>query len=199
MYYLPDSGAVLASHSAIRQAFPSVSFPSSMADIDLADFGVYPLVPTEPGHDPITQDATEGQPAQKYGQWTQTWVITDAAPDVVAQRQAQQREQDRAQIAARRYTAETAGITVNGMAIDTSRDSQSLITGTALQATIDATYTCRWKTASGFVDLTASQILSMAAAVRTHVQGCFDREAVLLDQLATGTLTPDMLEQGWPQ
>lgn len=199
MYYLPDSNTVMASHSEIRQAFPSVSFPSSMADIDLADFGVYPLIPTEPGYDPITQDATEGQPVQIDGQWTQTWTITDAAPDVVAQRQAQQREQDRAQIAARRYAAETAGITVNSMAIDTSRDSQSLITGAALQATIDAAYTCRWKTASGFVDLSSAQILAMATAVRAHVQACFDREAELLDQLAAGTLTPNMLEQGWPQ
>ncbi len=101
-------------------------------------------------------------------------------------------------IAARRYQAETAGTTVDGAQVDTGRDSQSLITGAALQATLDAAYTCRWKTAAGFVDLSATQILAMAAAVRAHVQACFDREAELLGELAAGTLTADMLEQGWP-
>ncbi len=101
-------------------------------------------------------------------------------------------------IAERRYQAETAGIAMDGYQVDTSRDSQSLITGAALQATLDATYTCRWKTASGFVDLSATQILALATAVRAHVQACFDREAVLLGEVAAGTFTADQLEQGWP-
>lgn len=122
----------------------------------------------------------------------------DAEAAALAEQESQ-RAGATAAIAERRYQMETAGITVNGLSIDTSRNSQSLITGAALQATIDSTYTCRWKTASGFVDLSAQQILDLATAVRAHVQACFDREAELLDQLAAGTLTPDMLEQGWPQ
>jgi hypothetical protein len=102
-------------------------------------------------------------------------------------------------IAERRYRAETAGITVEGDQVDTGRDSQSLITGAALQAILDAAYTCRWKTASGFVDLTAQQILALAAAVRNHVQACFDREAELLGEVEAGTFTADLLEKGWPQ
>jgi hypothetical protein len=102
-------------------------------------------------------------------------------------------------IAERRYRAETAGIAMDGYRVDTSRDSQSLITGAALQATLDAAYTCRWKTQAGFVDLSATQILALATAVRAHVQACFDREAVLLGEVAAGTFTADLLEQGWPQ
>jgi hypothetical protein len=48
-----------------------------------------------------------------------------------------------ADIAAARYEAETGGITVSGMAIQTDRESQGLITGAALAATIDPAYTCR--------------------------------------------------------
>jgi hypothetical protein len=121
------------------------------------------------------------------GVWTAPLPAPEPAPDWPAL------------IAERRYRAETAGIVVNGMSIDTSRDSQSLITGAALQATIDSTYTCRWKTASGFVDLSAAQILALAAAVRAHVQACFDREAELLGEVEAGTFTADLLEQGWPQ
>ncbi|QIE87029.1 DUF4376 domain-containing protein [Pseudomonas nitroreducens] len=101
-------------------------------------------------------------------------------------------------IAARRYQAETAGITVNSMDVPTDRDSQAMVTGAALQAVIDQNYTCQWKTADGFVDLAAQQIIALASAMRAHVQACFDREAALLDALAAGTYTDDQLDQGWP-
>lgn len=104
----------------------------------------------------------------------------------------------KALIAARRYQAETAGITVNGMPLDTGRDSQALVTGAALAAVIDQNYTCQWKTADGFVDLAAQQIIALASAMRAHVQACFDREAALLDALAAGTYTDEQLDQGWP-
>lgn len=101
-------------------------------------------------------------------------------------------------IADRRWQAEVAGITVNGMQVDTGRDSQALITGAALQATIDPACTVRWKTGAGFVELNSQEIIGMATAVRAHVQACFDREAELVDAFANGAFTADMLEQGWP-
>lgn len=104
----------------------------------------------------------------------------------------------KAVVAARRYQAETAGITVNGMDVPTDRDSQAMVTGAALASVIDPNYTCQWKTADGFVDLVAQQIIALASAMRAHVQACFDREAVLLDALAAGTYTDEQLDQGWP-
>lgn len=104
----------------------------------------------------------------------------------------------RSEIAARRYQAETAGITVNGMDVPTDRDSQAMVTGAALQAVIDQNYTCQWKTAGGFVDMDAPQIIALASAMRAHVQACFDREAALLDALTAGTYTDEQLDQGWP-
>lgn len=76
--------------------------------------------------------------------------------------------------------AETAGIDVNGFTVRTDRESQALITGAALKAMQDSTYSCRWKGVGGFIELTAPQILAIADAVRAHVQSCFDREAELL-------------------
>jgi hypothetical protein len=83
------------------------------------------------------------------------------------------------EIAAARWKAEVGGVAVGGMTVDTSRESQALITGAALAATLDADYTCRWKTAGGFVDLDAKTVIAVAQAVRAHVQECFDREAEL--------------------
>ena len=108
-------------------------------------------------------------------------------------------EQWTAQIAARRYAAETAGTTIDGMPIDTGRDSQGLITGAAVQAIIDPAYSLHWKTSAGFVELTGQQILGVASMVRAHVQSCFNREAELLGAVADGSITAEVLEEGWPQ
>ncbi|WP_313128899.1 DUF4376 domain-containing protein [Stutzerimonas nitrititolerans] len=101
-------------------------------------------------------------------------------------------------IAARRWQAEVAGISLSGMQIDTGRDSQALITGATVQAMLEPSYVLSWKTVNGFVDLTAEQIIRVASAVRAHVQACFDREADLLNKLAIGTFDESMLDKGWP-
>ena len=113
-------------------------------------------------------------------------------------REAKVRSNRASQIAARRYAAEVSGITVEGMPIATDRDSNSLITGAALAASLDPSYSVQWKTSDGFVTLSAAQILGLASAVRARVQACFNREAVLLGAVADGTITSEMLEEGWP-
>lgn len=123
----------------------------------------------------------------------------DFSQMITAEDKAEQaRQATVAAIAARRWEAETAGITVNGTAIDTGRDSQALITGAAVSAMLDPAYSVRWKTPAGFIDLAGEQIIAMATAVRVHVQACFDREAELLEALANGSFTESMLEEGWP-
>lgn len=105
---------------------------------------------------------------------------------------------NKAAIAARRYVAETGGITLNGMAIDTGRDSQALITGARLAGMDDPTYVCNWKTPEGFLQLDADTVKAIATAVRAHVQACFDREADLLAMLDAGSYTEASLDEGWP-
>ena len=101
-------------------------------------------------------------------------------------------------IAARRYEAEIAGITINGLPINTDDRSKLLINGAALEATIDPAYVMQWKTPDGFVELSGAQVIGIARAIRAHVQACFDREAELLAALEAGTLTGAMLDDGWP-
>ena len=102
------------------------------------------------------------------------------------------------QIAARRFEVETGGVTVAGVQINTERDSQSLLTGAAFAASLDPEYRIKWKAATGFVDLTGEQILGIASQVRAFVQACFNREAELLGAVADGSITAEMLEDGWP-
>lgn len=101
-------------------------------------------------------------------------------------------------IVARRFQAETGGVIVEGIQVNTERDSQALLTGAAFAASLDPAYQIKWKAATGFVDLTAQQIIGVASAVRTFVQASFDREAELLGAVADGSITAEMLEEGWP-
>jgi len=96
----------------------------------------------------------------------------------------------KSEIAASRYTTETAGIKYGNYFIATDRDSQALITGAALAAIRDSAYTVRWKTSDGFVPLTAAQVIEIAQVVRDHVQDCFDKEAVY-DESIDGCTTDE--------
>jgi hypothetical protein len=77
-------------------------------------------------------------------------------------------------LASYRYGREVGGI--GGFSTD--RESQALLTGAALAATLDANYTVEWKGSNGWVTLTAAQLLASAQAVRAHVQACFSNERV---------------------
>ncbi|MBC8980740.1 MULTISPECIES: DUF4376 domain-containing protein [Pseudomonas] len=101
-------------------------------------------------------------------------------------------------IANARFKHETGGISVDGIVIDTGRDSQALITGAALSAMLDPNYVCTWKAVSGAVALNANDLIAIASAIRSHVQACFDRELALLAALANGSFTAGMVDEGWP-
>lgn len=101
-------------------------------------------------------------------------------------------------IAARRYQAEVSGITIDGIQVETDDRAKLLINGAAVEAMIDPNYIMQWKTSGGFVELTGAQVIVIARSVRAHVQACFDRESELIEALNAGSLTEDMLDQGWP-
>lgn len=97
-----------------------------------------------------------------------------------------------------RYDNETKGIVVQGIPVGTGRDSQGLISGACLAALLDPEYVVNWKGDGGvFVQLNAQQIISLATAVRAHVQSCFDREYELITHINNGTFKESMLTEGW--
>lgn len=101
-------------------------------------------------------------------------------------------------VAAERFKREAIGVYVDGLQIETTRDSQALIASTGLSAVLDPEYRCNFKTVGGFVEIGAAQIITIAKAVRAHVQACFDRELTLLRAIEAGEYHDEMLSQGWP-
>lgn len=131
---------------------------------------------------------------KKVAQWVGgEWIVLDVAPAPV-----EPTPDWMALIAARRWAAETGGIVLGGMPVDTDDRSKLLINGAALRASRDSGYTLHWKTVEGFIDLPADQVLIMADAVSDHVQACFTRESELQAAVVDGSITAEMIEQGWP-
>lgn len=73
----------------LRKENPGTSFPATMPDERLADWGVFPVaVTTPPAFDPLTQKLVEEQPVNIGGTWTQVWsVVALDADELEAKRQ----------------------------------------------------------------------------------------------------------------
>ena len=163
-----------------------------MSEAQLAELGVFPCDEIKP---PLEWTQHHGTPVIEVadGRATATYPVLDYSPEEVAGILEVAKERKRSEIAAARYEAEIAGVEAGGMTIKTDRESQALITGAALQAFVDPDYTCTWKTVDGFVELTSLQIKGAAMYVRSHVQGCFNKEATLAAQIQEAQ-TPEELD-----
>ena len=186
----------LSNSIPFRLHLPEGRTRTSLHELDeaqLAELGIYPVDEVKPA---LTWTQHHGAPVIEVtdGRATATYPVLDYSSDEVAGILEAAKERKRSEIAAARWEAETAGIDVNGFTVRTDRESQALITGAALKAMQDNTYSCRWKTESGFVELTALQISAVADAVRSHVQGCFDREADWVRQIKDAE-TPGEVEK----
>ena len=91
--------------------------------------------------------------------------------------------------ATKRYAVETGGVVIDGMRVMTDRQSQSLITGAYNYVQANPDVTVNFKTASGFVELTAAQMTAIANAVGAHVKASFAAEGEVDKQIIAGTIT----------
>lgn len=113
------------------------------------------------------------------------------------------RAQRLTELAALRFTQETAGLTVNGARIETDRAAQSLLTGAVALIGLDPNRVLDWKTAAGaWVSLDAPTVQALALAVAAHVEACFSAERAHAEALAAldtaEALMAYDLTVGWP-
>ena len=110
---------------------------------------------------------------------------------------AAERNGRRDEIRRKRDRALNAGVTVRGMKFHTDDFSQQRIYGAAVAVMRDPSLIIKWKTVGGaFVPLDSEELLTVADAVRAHVQACYDREAELLAELDAGNALD--MGSGWP-
>jgi len=71
----------------LRRDNPNTSFPRNPSDALLADWSVFPVIKQEPPSiNPATQNLNQTNPTLVDGQWLQTWQITDATSEEIAER-----------------------------------------------------------------------------------------------------------------
>ena len=100
----------------------------------------------------------------------------------------------------KRWQVETGGITVAGATVDTSRESQAMITGAYAYSQANPTEMIKFKAASGWVSLDAATLAVIATAVGAHVQACFAVEESVAAEIVAGTITSteEIDAAGWP-
>lgn len=96
-----------------------------------------------------------------------------------------------AHAANQRWRLEVGGINVNGMPVDTSRESQALIHGAFSLAQISSEARFRFKAGDQFLSLNAAQIIAIGQAVAEHVQACFAWEAAVLEAISAGEISSE--------
>jgi leucyl aminopeptidase (aminopeptidase T) len=84
----------------LRRDNPQVSFPRVIPDDTLAEYDVYPVAETPAPEITHAQNVAEAF-EQIGGVWTQTWTVTDASADEIAQRVGAQWREVRAERNAR--------------------------------------------------------------------------------------------------
>lgn len=88
-----------------------------------------------------------------------------------------------------RWAKEIGGITIQGLPVDTTRDSQAMINGAFNLVTAEPSTVIKFKTPAGFVELDAAAMTAIAVAVGQHVQSVFATEAQVNADIEAGTIT----------
>lgn len=87
MYVLVKSGsAEYYALENLRIDYPHISFPEVITKEIAAEFNVYPCAVVVAPVVDHTKDLAVGPPEQVKGAWQQSWVISNASADEVAQR-----------------------------------------------------------------------------------------------------------------
>ncbi|KJS31641.1 MAG: hypothetical protein VR64_10605 [Desulfatitalea sp. BRH_c12] len=107
-----------------------------------------------------------------------------------------------ADLARIRWEKETGGITIDGAAIATDRESQSLITGAWVRCQQHPDVLIDWKADSGWVKIDRATVEAIADAVGSHVQACFTCEKAHADALTVldtiAAIDAYDIAAGWP-
>ncbi|WFP74492.1 DUF4376 domain-containing protein [Mesorhizobium sp. WSM4906] len=91
--------------------------------------------------------------------------------------------------AEKRWEKETGGVTIAGVQVSTSRDSQAMITGAYSYSEANPDETIKFKAASGWIEMDHNTVVAVANAVGAHVQACFSIEQAVSEAIAAGTIT----------
>lgn len=156
-----------------------------LTEEQLAELGIYPVTEIRPEIKEETQFYGEPVVTVENGKAVAVYPVVDKTKEQIRQELESARGQKLAELAEARWREETGGLTLpDGTVIKTDRESQSMLTAAAFSLHVDPTSKIEWKADGGkWVDLDSRQLLTIAMAVREHVQNCFSRERALSERV----------------
>lgn len=81
-----DFGPEIYDIGRLRVDYPETLFPYVLSDELLAEYSIYPLLPTPQPEIDYTKNVEAGTPVFANGNWEQTWIVVDATEEQKTQR-----------------------------------------------------------------------------------------------------------------
>lgn len=179
----------------LRRDNPNVSFPKTIPEETLLDYGVHSYIDTpQPSFNPVTHSISE-EFTTSNGAWYRTWSVAELPAEQVIPLLI-------SQIAYDRYAKESSGLiwtdlNSSSWFIDTTIESQNRLSAavTTIQSNMRIENSV-WKCADTqgnvvFRPTTHAELVDIAQQVQSLVQKCFDAEAAAYAKLQNTDFTAD--------
>ena len=75
MYFNPSDGIFYQSIYDVRSSFQNTSFPAVVSDDVLIEMGIFPVNPSSPEYDPLTERVEQALPVLVDGHYVQQWSV----------------------------------------------------------------------------------------------------------------------------
>lgn len=101
------------------------------------------------------------------------------------------------QLADARWREETAGFMYNGHEFHSDRESQDRFFQAYMASLADPTFTTVWKTKNGWLEMTALDFITLYNEFQTFLQGLYQKEKALQEQVEAATTIDGLNEIEW--
>lgn len=190
---------ILEGPRELPRSFANITGFHNLSDQELAKYGWHPF---EEGGDSVIE--TVERPVTRRIRLDEGKVKIDTATTLGTEQEkiaavAELRRQALSRLSERRWSAETAGVLVDGTLYPTTREARSTL---SLYSSTGSDV--RWKAGSRkWISLSPDDAQRVASAIGEHVAACFKNEERLEGVIIEADTVADIeaidLDQGWPE
>ena len=101
------------------------------------------------------------------------------------------------QLADARWREETAGFMYNGHEFHSDRESQDRVFQAYMASLSDPNFTVTWKTKDGWLEMIASDFITLYNEFQAFLQGLYQKEKALQEQVKAATTIEELNEIEW--
>ena len=101
------------------------------------------------------------------------------------------------EIADARWREETAGFVYNEHEFHSDRESQNRVFQAYMASLSDPNFTVTWKTKTGWLEMTASDFITLYNEFQTFLQGLYQKEKALQEQVEAATTIEELEAIQW--